>query len=476
MTWLRATMGAGSVLGGNVATPQTKSWRRLLLWLCVGGMGAGCSDYQIDKVKGYEPEPGVPEINVDPAEIMPGITCEDHVQDITFTNVGNDYLTVSSLFLSGDGWTVVSEPALPMVLDPDDSGFVTVRGQGGPASLAIGSDDPARSQVTVLLDSDPDELPTLALSDPPDGGALSAGARSVFDGLTTDGATDATTLSVQWTSDVDGDLGTATPDSDGAFSLAWDGLLQTPGPHTLTATLTDACGTTVEDSIQVCQESGYSADELDLVTWNFEGSAFWDEDAGVVELTDLDPFAVGTAFQTAVAVPGDQITIRFSFQTGGGTGADGFSLTALDVDRMTGFMGAPGCALGYGEAHESCIDEGEALPGWSIEVDTYYNPFIDPSSSDHLSMTFDGDLDTVAAWSDLPEVEDTGWHELEVVVAAPQVQVWLDGELLIDEELVELTPFDAYIGFTAATGADFNEHSIDSLVVSGDACDGWGAP
>ena len=140
---------------------------------------------------------------------------------------------------------------------------------------------------------------------------------------------------------------------------------------------------------------------------------------------------------------------------------------------MTGFMGAPGCALGYGEAHESCIDTGEALPGWSIEVDTYYNPYIDPSSNDHLSMTFDGDLDTVAAWSDLPEVEDTGWHELEVVLAAPLVQVWLDGELLIDEELVELTPFDAYIGFTAATGADFNEHSIDSLVVSGDACDGW---
>ena len=28
----------------------------------------------------------------------------------------------------------------------------------------------------------------------------------------------------------------------------------------------------------------------------------------------------------------------------------------------TGFMGAPGCALGYGEAHESCIDTGEATP------------------------------------------------------------------------------------------------------------------
>ena len=441
----------------------------MALWVAV----CGCSDYQIDKVKENELPPGEPEISVSPEAVQPGVTCEDHVQDITFTNVGDEYLTITDLLLTGEGWTLVSQPGLPLELAPEESGFASVRGQGGPASLAIRSDDPARSQVTVVLESAPDTPPDLSLSDPADGGALAEGASTVFSGVVDDGAADPTTLSVQWTSDVDGDLGTSTPASDGSFSLDWDGLTQTPGPHTLTASFTDACGTTVEDSIVICQEFGYAADELALDTWNFEGSAFWDEEAGVVELTDLDPFAVGTAFQTASTVPGDDITIRFAFQTGGGTGADGFSITALDVDRMTGFMGAPGCALGYGEAHESCIDTGEALPGWSIEVDTYYNPYIDPSSSDHLSMTFDGDLDTVAAWSDLPEVEDTGWHDLELVLAAPQVQVWLDGELLIDEELPGLTPFDAYIGFTAATGADFNEHSIDSLVVTGDVCDGW---
>ena len=432
---------------------------------------AACSDYQIDKVQGVEPEGTAPEIAVDPGVVSPGVTCGVHSEDITVSNVGNGPLTVTDLLLIGDGWSLASAPALPVIIDPDDHIVVTVEGQGGPASLAFRSDDPVRSQVTITLESELDSPPSLSLDGPPNDGALSPGAQVAFTGSAEDGGVDPADLLIGWTSDIEGNLGSVVPSSDGSFQYDWDGLLRTPGPHLLTATLTDSCGNTVEDTILVCQEAGYVADELDLDSWHYEGTAFWDTFREVVELTALDPFAVGTAFQVASAVPADNVTLRFEFQTGGGTGADGFSVTALDVDRMTGFMGAPGCALGYGEPHESCIDEGEALPGWSIEVDTYYNPYIDPSSNDHLSLTFDGDLDTTAAWVDLPEVEDTGWHTLEVVVRAPWVQVLLDDAILIDEEVVGFTPFDAYIGFTAATGADTNQHTIRGLTVSGDACD-----
>ncbi len=438
-------------------------------WLLV----TGCSDYKIGDVTDVSPEGTAPEVAVDPGQVAPGATCAPHAEDITIANVGDGVLTLAELLLSGDGWSIVDAPALPALLDPDTSVAVTVEGQGGPASLVVRTDDPLRSQVTVALESFPDVPPTLSLDLPPDSGLLGPGARTTFSGEALDGEVDPTTLSVAWSSDVDGPLGTATPAADGTLSLPWDGLARTPGPHLLTATFTDACGNTVEDSIVVCQEAGYVADELDLDSWHFEGTAFWDVGDRVVELTALDPFAVGTAFQVATAVPADRVSIRFEFQTGGGTGADGFSITALDVDRMTGFMGAPGCALGYGEPHDSCIDTGEALPGWSIEVDTYYNPYIDPSSNDHLSLTFDGDLDTTAAWSDLPEVEDTGWHLLEIAVRAPWVQILLDGEVLIDEELAGFTPFDAYVGFTAATGADTNAHTIRGLTVSGDVCDGF---
>ncbi len=439
------------------------------LFLLVGG----CSDYRIDKVEGVEPPGTAPEIAVDPGVVDPGVTCGVHTEEITVSNVGDGLLTVTDMLLIGDGWSITSAPALPALVDPGESIVIGVEGQGGPASLSFQSDDPVRGQVTISLDSDPDVLPELALDPPPDGGSLGPGALLDLTGVAADGAVDPTALVIAWSSDVDGDLGSVSPGADGSFALPWSGAARTPGAHQLTATLSDSCGNSVSDTIVVCQEAGYVADELGLDTWHYEGTAYWDAGAQVVELTALDPFAVGTAFQVSAAVPADAVTLAFEFQTGGGTGADGFSVTALDVDRMTGFMGAPGCALGYGEPHESCIDEGEALPGWSVEVDTYYNPYIDPSSNDHLSLTFDGDLDTTAAWSDLPEVEDTGWHLLEIAVRAPWVQILLDGEVLIDEELAGFTPFDAYVGFTAATGADTNAHTIRGLTVSGDVCDGF---
>ncbi len=57
--------------------------------------------------------------------------------------------------------------------------------------------------------------------------------------------------------------------------------------------------------------------------------------------------------------------------------------------------------------------------------------------------------------------------------APGRARVWLDGDLLADERL-GVAPFDAWIGFTAATGVDTNKYSIRSLVVEGDACDGYG--
>lgn len=438
----------------------------------LGALGVACSDYTVDKVERIEPGGGVPELSVSPESLELGATCGIESHTVTLSNTGDAPLTVSELIVSGDGWSLDAPPELPLVLDPSAQADLLVTGSGGPASLAVRSDDPSRSQVTVVMSSAPDALPELVLDAPPDSGALGPGALLSLSGVAADGAVDPSTLQVHWTSDVDGDLGTTGVQADGSFGLTWDGLVRTPGAHLLTATLEDACGNTVQDTILVCQEAGYAADDLDLASWNFEGTAFYDVGRGAVELTDLDPFAVGTAFLTASTVPADAVTIRFEFSTGGGTGADGFSVTALDTARMTGFMGAPGCALGYGEAHDSCIDEGEALPGWSIEVDTYYNPYIDPSSNDHLSLTFDGDLDTTAAWTDLPEVEDTGWHTLEIAVRGAAVRVSLDDDTLVETEAAFL-PFDAYIGFTAATGADTNQHTIRSLTVEGDVCDGW---
>ncbi len=458
---------AAQAAGGNV----NGVWQRAGIGFltCI----VACSDYEVRNFKESGPDPDGPAISVDPSVVDLGATCSAQTTEVNVSNLGDLPLMIDEFILTGDGWRIESAPEVPLTLDPEGSEALVLVGEGGPASLSIRSNDPTRSQVTVNLQTDPDVAPTLNLDPAPAGGAIGPGAQVDLTGLVFDGTVDPTSLSIDWVSNVDGALGSTVPTADGTFALPWSGIDRTPGPHQITATFTDACGNTVEDAIVVCQEAGYIADELELDSWHYEGSAFWNPSAEAVELTDLDPFAVGTAFQVASSIPADNLSIRFEFQTGNGTGADGFSVTALDVDRMTGFMGAPGCALGYGEPHESCIDTGEALPGWSIEVDTYYNPYIDPTSSDHLSLTFDGDLDTTAAWTGLPEVEDTGWHTLDIIVRSPNVEILLDDEVLINEDVPSFTPFDAYIGFTAATGADTNEHTIRGLSVSGDACDNF---
>ena len=50
----------------------------------------------------------------------------------------------------------------------------------------------------------------------------------------------------------------------------------------------------------------------------------------------------GTAFQTSATVPAGSVSIEFLFYIGDGSGADGISLTALDVNRMSGFLGSSG--------------------------------------------------------------------------------------------------------------------------------------
>ncbi len=435
----------------------------------------GCSDYRFDKVAAVEPVPTVAAVAVSPAAHAGGGVCGAETVPVTISSVGDGLLTISGLSVEGTGWALSAGPSLPTTLSPGDSLGVELTGAGGPAALVVESDDPERPTVRVALESTADLPPTIVLELPGDGGVFDIDATDPLVARVSDEAPAG--LLVTWSTDGEGPIATATVEADGTATAHWVARDRLAGAQVLTATVTDACGQTASDQLGVCQAEGFVADALDLSTWHLEGTAAWDASREVVELTSLDPFAVGTAFQTARAVSGTALSIRFEVETGGGTGADGLSLTLLDIDRMDGFMGAPGCALGYGEAHPSCVDEGAALPGWSLELDTYYNPSIDPSSSNHLSLTVDGalDLDQLLAWADLPDIEDTGWHSVVVDVQVPEFSVAIDGLPLLSATIdpALLPDFDAYVGFTAATGADTNRHGIRGLVVEGDLCEDW---
>ena len=87
-----------------------------------------------------------------------------------------------------------------------------------------------------------------------------------------------------------------------------------------------------------------------------------------------------------------------------------------------------------------------------------------------LARVIDGDVDGPAFWSDLPEMEDTGWHSMLVHVSAPHVYVEIDGIPYMDTNVSGFFGFPAYIGFTAGTGGATNAHLIDSLIVTETAC------
>lgn len=423
---------------------------------------AACSDYELTE-KTEAPEPGfdsmpLPEVEVDPGAVDLGVLCAASSATVNVHNAGDADLQVLGLATTGD-WAVVADPS-PLALAPGATLAVEVAGMG-PGTLTVATDDLDEGEVEVPLQAATSTPPEVTWASPDEGAILPVSGATRLEATVADDLDPAETLVVSWSSDVDGPLGSATADASGYASIPWNAADHTPGNHTLTVEVTDSCGLMADQQRSVCQDLGYDVETLDLSTWHFEGSATWDAVNGYVELTRPVTNQAGTAFQTVSTVNADDVTIDFLFFASGGTGADGLSLTALDADRMTGFVGSTGGGIGY-----------QGLPGWSIEVDTWYNgEYGDPTEEDHISFHLDGDY-TVLAWATLPEMEDGAWHSMSVVVSGTHVTATIDGVTYLDFDAPRSLAFPAYVGFTAATGSVTNFHLIDALVVTESVCEG----
>lgn len=425
---------------------------------------AACTDYELAP-KDDNNQAGQPDIVVSPSA-YDLIVCGAGEGVVTVSNEGSAPLNVSNVRVEGEGWTLSG--ATSFTVQPGESERVPLNVAPGEATLRILSDDPDEPAVAVPLHAVADGPPTVSIAQPAEGAILDQSADFVLQGQLADDADDPASLAATWSSSVDGPLASDPTTPDGESLALWTPADHSPGAHTLTLSATDTCGNVASAQVGVCQQAGYIADELDIGTWHFEGSAQWDSVNNWVQLTSTGENQVGTAFQTGQTAPGDAVSIRFSFYIGGGSGADGLSLTALDTSRMSTFLGGTGCGIGYGG--DAGCTAGPALPGWSIEIDTYYNGGYDPTDQDHVMFTFDGDVDDAAAWAVLPEMEDTGWHTMEVYVAAPHLTVVIDGVAYIDQDLGGFTSFPAYVGFTAGTGSLTNYHLIESLEVTEYVC------
>jgi hypothetical protein len=469
---------------------------RFVLWAMVSFLSA-CSEYDFASVKDTpkpeevevdtaEPEPdppreppplepdgdtgvvesppedplGPPRIQVTPGDVFFEAICTREEQVLLVQNLGETPLDLINLVVTGEGWTAAHAP-VPTTLAPAEVFPITMGGRGGTGRLLVVSNDPVAPEIRIPLEATPDGSPSLLIESPAGGDILSPGAVTTFQARVSDDMDAAEELLVEWRAEDGTVLSSGLADAEGAARFSWSASVLGTGPQCVTVAVTDSCANTTDASVCFCQNEGYTEESIDLESWNFEGSALWDELNGWVELTAPINTQAGTAFQTSSTVSSDAVNIEFDFYVSGGSGADGISLTAIDVDRMTTFVGGTGGGIGY-----------YGLPGWSVEVDTWYNSeHNDPTSADHVSVHIDGNVNDPLAWAALPEMEDGGWHRAIVDVVGSHMRVWIDEVLYIDQTIGGLTPFEAYVGFTAATGGATNWHLIDALEVEGFVCD-----
>ena len=419
---------------------------------------SSCVEYNLGKGN-KTPDGATPDISVDPVAIATTVCAAPYDDAVVATNDGDGPLTISAVTTTGS-WTATA--TVPVTLNGGEGLRIPVQGSGD-GELDITSDDPDEGVVAVPLSAAVDAPPTATITSPADATVLAEpAADQTLTGTVADA--DDAVVDVIWAIDGNPIASSSVPVGD--VTALWPA--PTPGNHTVTLSVADACSS-ASSTVAACQDQTTTTENLGISAWHYEGSAYWDGPNDDLVLTDALQDQVGTAFDTSAAVSGGAVDIDFDFYIGDGTGADGISLTALDTSRMSTYLGGSGCGMGYG-GNAGCT-AGPALPGWSIEVDTYYNEGYDPTPDDHVAFTFDGDVDNPAVWAALPEMEDTGWHTMSVHVASPHVTVAIDGTTYLDADLGGSFAFPAYVGFTAGTGGDTNRHLIRALTVTNRACE-----
>jgi len=143
----------------------------------------------------------------------------------------------------------------------------------------------------------------------------------------------------------------------------------------------------------------------------------------------------------------------FDFYIGGGSGADGLTFAWV----QTPGLGSAGGYLGF-----------QGLSGYMVEFDTYDNGGWEPSGFGENHIAVSNTVTTYLAANTIavPEMEDTGWHHVDIAFDNGDIEVYMDSVKYVDATIAGYTGFGAYFGFTAATGGANNYHQIDNFSIN----------
>jgi hypothetical protein len=316
-----------------------------------------------------------------------------------------------------------------------------------------------------------------------------------FNGHVTSPSIPFSELSVAWSSSQSGAFEATFDTLSGITTAAVSELPE--GHHTIRLRVEHGTDVVAEASMEltICLASISTefADPLDSDEWFQYGSAYHDS-RGWLEMTGFSPSENGAIYYLARKVnPGD-VNLTFKISTGkcddpgactnGSEGADGFAMSIFEqetesdlIDLITNYSRGGG-GMGYFLAPEA-----PPVAAFHLEFDTYYNSIPphehqDPTTDDHVQVHMNGNQDNdldpdpdneVTLWAAMPNLEDNMWHDVEINIAGPHIQVTVDGVEIINGMVPTFSFKGGFIGFSGSTGTVYNYHRFDDLQIR-DVC------
>ncbi|MCH7574689.1 MAG: VCBS repeat-containing protein [Candidatus Marinimicrobia bacterium] len=179
------------------------------------------------------------------------------------------------------------------------------------------------------------------------------------------------------------------------------------------------------------------------------GDATYNSGEGRVYLTTASGGTGGLFYNEIIQA--DFINIRFDFEIGGGSGADGMTLAIFDSPVISG----GGSAKGFFSAPTS---------GWGVVFDTF--------GGNRISLA-NPDGTVYATNASVPTLHNGGIFSFEIIFNSGHTEIYLENTSqsypktkIIDYTFAGIFEVNSYVGFTAATGGITDNHIVDNLVIS----------